>query len=78
MRRALTPITVAAAVAVATPGPAAAEGQPDRPVVVVKVDGGFHWADAAIGAAAAAGLGSVATGALVVFRKRNANEGGSR
>lgn len=50
---------------------AASSGSPARPAqrspVVVQVgDNGFHWGDAAIGAAATLGLGVAAAGVLVV------------
>ncbi len=69
---------VALVLALALALPAAA-GPPRRPVVVVQVeDGGFHWGDALIGAAATGGVGLAAVGVFVVFRKRNAFEGGLR
>jgi hypothetical protein len=41
-----------------------------RPTVVVEVrEGGFHWEDAAIGAAAVFGLVLVGSGAVLAFRR---------
>jgi len=40
------------------------------PQVTTVVRGGFHWADAGIGAAAAAGLGLLALGAVVLSRRQ--------
>lgn len=74
----LTIAVVLVAVALAF-APSAPAGKPERPVVVVKVDeGGFHWVDALIGAAATGGAGLAALGGFVVFRKRNGVEGGFR
>jgi hypothetical protein len=66
---------------IATAGVAAASGatpaissppQRPTPVVVQTSRGGFDWADAAIGAAAATGLIGVAAGVLFLKGDRNA------
>jgi hypothetical protein len=55
-------VSVLVAAALAAPGGAGAASPPNqRPVVVRVSDGGFHWGDAAIGAAGAIGLILVVT-----------------
>jgi hypothetical protein len=44
-------------------------GQPRQSVVVKVSDGGFHWGDAAIGAAAASGA-AVALAGIGMFRRQ--------
>ena len=66
-------LALGAAVAVACPAPSPGEAppvqEPRRPVVVKVSDGGFHWGDAAIGAAAASGAAIVLAGLAMVRRQ---------
>jgi len=63
---------IAVAVALAALSPVAHAGAPaPRPnpePIVVKVDDGFHWGDAGIGAAAGVGAALIAAGGLVLVR----------
>ena len=73
-------IALAAALAVAVPGAASAGGscpssQTSPPPVVVRVsEGGFRWGDAAIGAAAAAGVALALHGASMFRRQLRKEE----
>jgi hypothetical protein len=49
--------------------PPAPVQEPRRPVVVKVSEGGFHWGDAAIGAAAASGAAIVLAGVAMVRRQ---------
>jgi len=63
---------LAAAVGLVSLSPVAHAGappaHPNPEPIVVRVDDGFHWGDAGIGAAAGVGAGLVVAGALVVVR----------
>jgi hypothetical protein len=63
---------IAAAVALAALSPVAHARAPaprsNPEPIVVKVDDGFHWGDAGIGAAAGVGAALVAAGGLVLVR----------
>jgi hypothetical protein len=63
---------IAAAVALAGLSPVADAGAPaphPKPEpIVVKIDDGFHWGDAGIGAAAGVGAALLAAGGLVLLR----------
>jgi len=75
MRRSVLYLIAVAALAVAVSRAASAESSPRQrptPVVVQTSRGGFDWADAAIGAAAATGLIGVAAGVLFLKGDRNA------
>jgi hypothetical protein len=63
--------TVVAVLGLTGGTPAHAE-EPVRPVVVEVDDGGFHWADALIGAAAGVGLGLAIAGLVVLSHRREA------
>jgi len=73
-------IALSTVLAVAFPGAAIAEGSgpggrtSPAPVVVRVSDGGFHWGDAAIGAAAAGGVALALTGASMVRRQLRREE----
>jgi hypothetical protein len=67
--------TVVAVLGLAGAMPAYAE-EPVRPVVVEVEDGGFHWADALIGAAAGAGLGLAIAGLVVLSYRSQFDKGG--
>jgi hypothetical protein len=63
-------------------GGAGAGGRPStpaqRPPVVVQVgDDGFHWGDAAVGAAAVLGLTFAAGGLVVLIRARSPRQEGN-
>ena len=67
-------MTLATVLAVCFPALSFAQGPPARnerrqPVVVEVSEGGFRWADAAIGAAAASGA-AVALAGLSMFRRQ--------
>jgi hypothetical protein len=68
-------MTLAAALAVCLAPPSFGQGLPARndqrrqPVVVKVSEGGFKWADAAVGAAAASGVALVLAG-LSMFRQQ--------
>lgn len=47
----------------------------DRPVVVSVRDGGFHWADAGVGAAAALATTLLALGLVLVLRPDRRGDG---
>jgi hypothetical protein len=73
-------MTLAAVLAVCFPALSFAQGPPVRnehrqPVVVEVSEGGFRWADAAIGAAAASGA-AVALAGLSMFRRQLRKEEG--
>jgi hypothetical protein len=60
-------LTILAALAVAASVPLAALPRPpSAQPVVVKGDGGFHWGDAGIGAAAGFGVALVLVGAVAL------------
>jgi hypothetical protein len=63
---------IAASVALAALSPVTHAGAPapraNPEPIVVKVDDGFHWGDAGIGAAAGVGAALVAAGGLVLVR----------
>jgi hypothetical protein len=72
-------IALSTALAVVSPGAAVAGSPPgvrtSRAPVVVKVeDGGFHWSDAAIGAAAAGGVALALTGTSMFRRQLQREE----
>jgi len=55
--------------------------RPGRPaptprIVTVTSDGGFHWTDAAVGFAAAVGLGLLAAGTIMVLRHSRVRQTG--
>jgi hypothetical protein len=58
---------VLASIVLTFPG-AALAGAPERPTVVVEVDGGFDWLDACIGAASMLALIAVAYGGVLLRR----------
>ena len=67
----ILPALVATGLAGAGTAAAAEQARPgpERSPVIVKVDdGGFEWADAAIGAGAALGVGLLAGGVAIVLR----------
>jgi hypothetical protein len=66
---------VVAVVGLAAAMPAHAQ-EPVRPVVVEVSDGGFHWLDALIGAAAGVGLGLAIAGLVVLSYRSQFDKGG--
>jgi hypothetical protein len=73
-------IALATALVVCFPAPSSGQAprsrteQPRPPVVVKVSEGGFHWADAAIGAAAATGA-ALALAGMGMFRRQLRKEG---
>jgi hypothetical protein len=65
-RAAATALVAVLTLAVAGSGLAA--GQPERPTVVVKVDDGFHWLDAGVGAASVLAVAALVYGAVLLRR----------
>ena len=61
--------TVMVAAAGDATGPRAAQPAQRPPVVIEVREGGFHWGDAAIGAAAVFGLMLLGSGAVLAFRR---------
>ena len=62
-------VVVALLVGFLAPASLAAGGTSPPPSVVVKVsDGGFHWGDAAVGAAATLATGLLVLGLVLMFR----------
>lgn len=61
---------IGAALAAAAPGPAVPKQQPAPPrtPVVVRTSDGFHWSDAAVGAAAGVGAAIAAMGVITLAR----------
>ena len=51
-------------------------GRPAPHIVTVTSDSGFHWADAAVGFAAAVGLGLLAAGTIMVLRHSRVRQTG--
>ena len=64
---------VVLALLLAAPAAAPAAGDPSAPVVVEVTDSGFHWGDAAVGAAATLAAGLLVL-ALVLLRSRTGSE----
>jgi hypothetical protein len=70
-------VSIAVLVAAVTPASAANGGStrppptPKQDALVVKVDGGFHWADAAIGGAAGFGAAITLVGGLALTGRRD-------
>lgn len=70
MRRRLTSTVCTLALLLGAPAAAAQEERPSRSPVVVEVsDDGFDWGDAAIGAAAAIGVGLAGVGIALAGSK---------
>ena len=73
MKARIMALTTVIAVTFAAPSsgqtPRARTEQPQQPVVVKVSEGGFHWGDAAIGAAAASG-GALGLAGLSMFRRQ--------
>ena len=62
-------LTVIIATTGSANGPRAAQPGQRPPVVIEVREGGFHWGDAAIGAAAVFGLVLLGSGAVLAFRR---------
>ena len=73
MRRRLPTTACTLALLLAAPAADAQERPSRSPVVVEVSDDGFDWADAAIGAAAAIGVGLAGAGVVLAARKPNHN-----
>jgi hypothetical protein len=72
LRRPLALCVLALALLLAAPTDSSAAGEPRAPIVVKVTDGGFHWGDAAVGAAATLAVGLLVL-ALVLLRNRTGN-----
>jgi hypothetical protein len=69
LRRQLALCALAPALLLAAPTDSRAAGEPRAPVVVKVTDSGFHWGDAAVGAAVTLAAGLLVL-ALVLLRGR--------
>jgi hypothetical protein len=72
LRRQLTLRVLAPALVLAAPTESSAAAEPRAPVVVKVTDSGFHWGDAAVGAAVTLALGLLVL-ALVLLRSGTGN-----
>jgi hypothetical protein len=69
LRRQLALCVLASALLLAAPTDSSADGDPQAPVVVKVTDNGFHWGDAAVGAAVTLAVGLLVL-ALVLLPSR--------